>query len=76
MTEEYLTVYRGGRDQRRPRPFSVMEEKEITRLTYEDYASLENMLVSHQRWGRFQRLVQEAIERKRYQAERSPRAAS
>jgi hypothetical protein len=63
---EYLTVYRGGRDQRAPRPFNEVEEKEITRLTFESDYQLEKELWQNQTHCRYQRLVQEAIERKRH----------
>jgi len=66
MSEErYLTVYRGGREQRAPRPFSPTEEKEITRLALHTYAELMFDLTMNQQYPRFQRLLQEAIERKR-----------
>ena len=65
MTNEYLTVYRGGRDQRQPRPFSQAEEDHIKSLMKDDMEDLYYLIGDLQAWPRHQRIVQEAIERKR-----------
>lgn len=61
---QYLTVYK-GRAQRKRRPFSTDEERQITRLSFVAPGKLKNLLVENQDYPRYQRLVQEAIERKR-----------
>jgi hypothetical protein len=64
-SEHYLTVYRGGREQRKPRPFSDTEQDTITLLSMNTVAVLMDDLARNQHSPRHQRLVQEAIERKR-----------
>jgi hypothetical protein len=65
MSEErYLTVYK-GREQRKPRPFSPTEEEGIIWLSSYAEADLMRHLIANQNLPRYQRLVQEAIERKR-----------
>lgn len=62
---EYLTVYK-GREQRKPRPLTDNEESAIKILAENgEDADLMEMLLRWQNDPRKQRLIQEAIERKR-----------
>lgn len=70
MSTEYLTVHKGnatgsGRSQRLPRPFTRIERRMIEVYVDQSAADLTAALPRHQNQPRQQRLIQEAIERKR-----------
>lgn len=61
---EYLTVYK-GREQRKPRPFNREEFDAIVSLMDRSDEELMAKITQYQDQPRSQRLIQEAIERKR-----------